>query len=189
MRGDEASTDLERRRLVSYFDLKTNEVNSFDGRFYRFTTIAGPIELVRFSDSRAGSAGRYGRFWLYGSEVVEMLQSASAGFHLIKQISKRWAICDDWGDKQLAWKMVIPRGMNIPAAWGRAKFQPKVSTKSQGQPVIGTNGQIREWRETVRSYPGGSLQIIIPVTDENGRINCSLAGLIKGPQYSQTLNF
>ena len=174
---------------MSYFDLKADEVNSFDGRFYRFTTIAGPIELVRFSDSRAGLAGQYGRFWLYKSEVIEMMRSGSAGFHLIKQISKRWAICDDWGDKQLAWTMVVPKGLNVPAAWGRAKFQPKVSAASQGNRVKGPDGQSRDWRETVRSYPGGSLQLVMPVKDDNGRINPFLASLIKGPQNSQALKF
>jgi hypothetical protein len=177
------------RIIVTYFDLRADEVNSFDGRFYRFTTITGPIELFRFSDSKVGTAGKNGRFWLYGNEVVEIIQAGAAGLHLIKQISKRWAICDDWGDKQLAWKMVVPRGMNVPAACGRAKFQPKVSAKSQGKPITEANGQAKEWRETVRSYTGGSLQLVIPVTDENGRVNVALAGLIKGPQCSEALKF
>jgi hypothetical protein len=174
---------------VTYFDLKTDEVNSFDGRFYRFTTIAGPIELVRFSDSKGGSAGRFGRFWLYGSEVAEMQHSGATGLHLIKQVSKRWAICDDWGDKQLVWRMLVPRGMSVPAAWGRAKFQPKVSMKAQGRTITAPNGQATQWRETVRSYAGGSLQLIIPVVDENGRVNPYLAGLIRGPQHSLALSY
>lgn len=173
---------------MQYFDLKPHEVASFDGSFYRFTTISGPIELVRFSDSKAGEAGKYGRYWLYGSEVAEMMQAGGGGFRIIKQISKRWAICDDWGDKQLAWRMVVPRGMAVPAVWGRAKFQPKISVESQGKPMMGANGQPARRRETVRSYAGGSLQLVIPVTDENGRINTSLANLIRGPQSSLKLS-
>ena len=167
---------------MAHFDLKSAEVASFDGSFYRYTTIPGPIELVRFSDSKVGEAGKYGRFWLYGSEVAEMLEAGRGGGQLIKQISKRWAICDDWGDKRLLWKMVIPRGMAVPAAWGRAKYQPKVSVAAQGRSIAGANGQTTQWRETVRSYAGGSLQLIIPVTDENGIINRMLAALIRGPQ-------
>jgi hypothetical protein len=177
-----------RRETVTYFDLKGDEMNSFDGRFYRFATITGPIELVRFSDSKVGAAGKFGRFWLYGSEVAEMLQLGTTGLHLIKQVSKRWAICDDWGDKQLVWRMIVPKGMSVPAAWGRAKFQPKVSMNSQGKTVTGPTGQTTQWRETVRSYAGGSLQLVIPVVDENGRVNPYLAGLIKGPQHSLRLS-
>lgn len=177
---------------MPHFDLHANEVNSFDGRFYRFSTITGPIDLVRFSDSRRGLDGRYGRYWLYGSELAEILKFGSAGSQLIKQISKRWAICDDWGDKRLAWRMTIPKGVSVPAAFGRAKFQPKVSVESQQKAKRerikdNPNQQIARWRETVRSYAGGSMQLVIPVVDENGRPDPYLTGLISGPENTMTL--
>lgn len=157
---------------MRHFDLSREEVASFDGKFYRFTEIEGPIRLVRFSDSGRGERGKFGRFWLYGSEVAEILQAGPDGFRLVKEISQRWAICDDWGDKQLAWVMNVPPRQAVPAIWGRAKAQPKVSVK----------GQEAGGRQTVRSYAGGSLQLIVPVTDENGAIDLQLASLIRGPE-------
>ncbi len=135
------------------FDLKAEEVKSFEGQFYRFTQINGPITLVRFSHSGSGERGRLGRFWLYGDEVKEILVAGLGGLRTIKEISQRWAICDDWGDKMLMSLMDIPPGEEIPAAWGRTAFQPKVKQASV--------------RPTGRSYAGGSLQLIIPIIDTN----------------------
>lgn len=157
---------------MAYFDLTTEEVASFDGKLYRFTEIEGPIRLVRFSDSGRGANGRLGRFWLYGAELSEMLSAGPSGKALVKEISQRWAICDDWGDKGLLWFMDVPRGQSVPAAWGAAKFQPKVSAKTQS-----SGG-----RQTRHSYEGGSLQLIVPVTDTDRRVNVFLESLINGPE-------
>ncbi|MGH1558812.1 hypothetical protein ACRAWD_16195 [Caulobacter segnis] len=110
---------------------------------------------MRFSDSGRGANGRLGRFWLYGSEVAEILSAGPSGKHLVKEVSQRWAVCDDWGDKGLVWFMDVPRGQAVPACWGATKFQPKVSAATQD----------RGGRQTRRSYEGGSIQLVIPVTD------------------------
>jgi hypothetical protein len=169
------------------FDVTREEVRSFDGQFYRFTTISGPIRLIRFSDSGRGAQGRLGRYWLYGSELVDILRMAPSIHALVKEISQRWAICDDWGDKRLMWWMDVPAGQAVPAAWGRAKFQPKVSETAQGTTRTATDGTRVTWRETCRSYPGGSLQLLIPVVDTDQRVNAFLASLVRGPVSTDTV--
>ena len=149
----------------SAFDITPDEVGSFDGGFYRPTVIKGPITLARFSDSGRGDSGRYGRFWLYGDYVRELMETGHSALALIKQISQQWAICDDWGDKRLLTLMDIPPGGFVPAMWGRAKFQPKVS--------------VRGPRETHHSYEGGGLQLIIPVIDTDKSLDVRIAGYIK----------
>ena len=126
--------------------------------------IKGPITLARFSDTARGDAGRYGRFWLYGDYVRELLEAQYSNLALIKQISQHWAICDDWGDKGLLSLMDIPPGGAVPAVWGAAKFQPKVFDAAK--------------RETTHSYEGGALQLIIPVVDTDRNRNPAMAGLI-----------
>ena len=153
------------------FDISVQEAQSFEGGFFRFTEIAGPIRLVRFSDSGRGEFGKLGRFWLSGSEVAEILSAGPSGKHLVKEVSQRWAVCDDWGDKGLVWRMDVPRGHSVPACWGATKFQPKVSGAEQD----------RGGRQTRRSYAGGSIQLIIPVTDTDRRKNDFLVSLISGP--------
>lgn len=153
------------------FDISVDEAASFDGGLFRFTEIQGPIRLARFSDSGRGAAGRLGRFWFYGSELSELLSSGPSGAALVKEVSQRWAICDDWGDKSLMWWMDVPRGMSVPACWGAAKFQPKVSAATQD-----AGGRV-----TRRSYAGGSLQLIVPVSDTDRRPDPFLASLISGP--------
>jgi hypothetical protein len=78
----------------------------------RHTVLDGPLRLVRFTDSSRGHKAAYGRkdpktglyasYWMYASEVEELLESVSAGgpygLKTIREVSVRWAICDDWGD-------------------------------------------------------------------------------------------
>jgi hypothetical protein len=156
---------------LSPFDISVQEARSFEGGFFRFTEITGPIRLVRFSDSGRGAAGRFGRFWLYGSEVSEILSAGPSGKRLVKEVSQRWAVCDDWGDKGLVWLMDVPSHHAVQACWGATKFQPKVSGAEQD----------RGGRQTRRSYAGGSIQLIIPVTDNERQANPFLLSLIKGP--------
>lgn len=147
------------------FDITLDEVNSFEGKFYRPTWINGPITLMRFSDSGRGEQGRLGRFWMYGDYVHDLLDSGGhSALRLIGDISKAWAICDDWGDKQLLTLMDVSPTASVPAMWGRAKFQPKVSSRGQ--------------RDTNRSYEGGALQLVIPVIDTNRQPNLGVIGMI-----------
>ncbi len=171
---------------MSVFDISPEEVRSFEGGFYRFTEIPlslEPIRLVRLSDSRAGKNGYLGRYWFYGSEFAEILATGPSWKSLIKEVSQRWAICDDWGDKANAWFMDIPKGQRVPAAWGRTQFQPKISAKTQD-----SGG-----RRTRHSYAGGSLQIIIPIVDTDHRENPTrppnayLASLVTGPYSTDIL--
>jgi hypothetical protein len=147
------------------FDITQDEIRSFLNGFYRPTHINGPNTLARFSDSGRGDRGRYGRFWLYGDYVRELLGAGHSYLSLIKQISQQWAICDDWGDRGLLTLMDIPLGVSVPAMWGSSKFQPKVFDQSK--------------RSTAHSYEGGGLQLIIPVVDTDGQINRMIAGLIQ----------
>lgn len=155
------------------FDITADEVRSFDGAFYRPTVIKGPITLARFSDSRRGEAGRYGRFWLYGDYVRELVEAGLSALGLIKEISQQWAISDDWGDKGLLTLMDIPPGGVVPAIWGRAKFQPKVSSRGP--------------RETGRSYEGGALQLVIPVIDTDRRLDPRIAAYIQRKVLTQEI--
>ena len=146
------------------FDLKREEAASFEGGFYRPTHINGPITLARFSGSKWGDGGRYGRFWLYGDYLLDIIASGQSLPAIIKAISQNWAVCDDWSDKQLLTLMDIPPGCFVPAVWGRAKFQPKVSDSTV--------------RETSHSYTGGALQLVIPVVDTDRRRNSAIAAYI-----------
>ena len=130
---------------MSPFDLTPNEVRSFQSSFFRFTQIDGPIKLVRFGDTTRAKSGGIGRFWLYGSEMSQILSSHPSCKTLIRNASKRWAICDDWGDMGVVWFMDVPAGHGVPAAWGATQFQPRISTQ----------GQMRGLRQTARSYEGG----------------------------------
>src|SRR5262245_7352316 len=106
------------------FHITDEEIRSFEAGFYRPTTIKGPITLARFSDSGKGDRGRYGRFWLYGDYVRELIAAGHSSLSVIKQISQQWAICDDWGDKGLLTLMDVPPNVTVPAIFGKAKFQP-----------------------------------------------------------------
>jgi hypothetical protein len=76
-----------------------------------------------------------GAFWMYASEVQEILQGvangAPYGLRFIREVSRRWAVCDDWEDLQRIWVMSIPAGCTLHSYFGFAKFQPKTSTDTQ----------------------------------------------------------
>lgn len=104
-----------------------------------------------------------GSFWMYASEVEEILHGVGGrgpyGLRLIRALSERWAICDDWGDLQRAWIMNIPRDTGLHAYFGFAKFQPKVSLSTQR----GTG------RKTTSYYAGGSLQLVLRIGEREQR--------------------
>lgn len=134
---------------MAFFDLGEQEERSFLS-VVRHTVLEGPIKLVRFSDSGRGMSGAYGKYWMYGSEIKEAM-TANQGKRLVREISRRWAVSDDWGDLELAWLMSIPPGKTLNAYWGFAKFQPKISI----------SGQQKLGKSTQKSYEGGSIQLVI----------------------------
>jgi hypothetical protein len=162
---------------MPFFDPSVEEERSFLS-VLRHTVLEGPLRLVRFSDSSRGHEAAYGRrdqktglyasYWMYASEVEELLESASStgpyGLKAIREISKRWAICDDWGDLGRTWVMTIPSGSTLNAYFGFAKFQPKISDRKQKQ----------SGRHTTNSYPGGSMQLVL-------RLDAQECGWITGP--------
>ena len=154
---------------MPFFDPTEQEERSFMS-LLRHTVLAGPLRLVRFTDSSRGHEAPYGRkdpktglwssYWMYASEVEDLLELVSSGgpygLKTIREISAKWAICDDWGDLGRTWVMVIPPGSTLNAYFGFAKFQPKISALKQK-----TSG-----RSTVNSYPGGSIQLVVRLDDE-----------------------
>ena len=162
---------------MPFFDPSEEEERSFLS-VLRHSVLEGPLRLVRFTDTSLGHTAAYGRkdpktglyrsYWMYASEVEEMLESLPTGgpfgLKALQDISSRWAICDDWGDLGRAWIMTIPPGGRLNVYFGFAKFQPKISMKTQR-----ATGRI-----TINSYPGGSLQLITRL----GKHECSW---ISGP--------
>jgi len=156
-------------KLMPFFDLDEQEEMSFLC-VVRHTVLEGPLRLVRFTDSERGYEAAYGRkseksglyhsYWMYASEVQEILcgvaTSGPYGKQFISEISKRWAICDDWGDLGRAWIMSIPMYKTLNAYFGFAKFQPKISTPTQQ-----ATGRV-----TKNSYPGGSMQFVTRIGEE-----------------------
>lgn len=152
-----------------YFDLTDDEVSSFLAQ-PRFTSISGAMRFVRFTDSDRGHAaalgtldsrsGVYHSYWMYADEVEEVLNQISGsgpyGLQLIKEISDRWAVSDDWGDLQRAWVLTVPDGKQVDGYCGQAKFQPKISVEAQQ----------RTGRETNNSYRGGSMQFVLGLSAE-----------------------
>lgn len=148
---------------MPYFDLDEQEERSFLG-LVRHTVLEGPLKLVRFTDSTRGHEAAYGRqnkktglhhsYWMYASEVEEILRAVVSagpyGIGVMREISERWAICDDWGDLGRIWTMKIPAGRTLNAYFGMAKFQPKISAVTQK-----ATGRI-----TTNSYAGGSVQFV-----------------------------
>ena len=151
----------------------------------RHTVLEGPLRLVRFTDSSRGHKAAYGRkdpktglyasYWMYASEVEELLESLSAGgpygLKTIREVSVRWAICDDWGDLERTWVMDIPPGRTLNAYFGFAKFQPRISASTQKH----------SGRQTTNSYRGGSLQLVLRLDEE-------ACGWISGPMRTQNLS-
>ena len=152
-----------------YFDLTDQEVSSFLAG-HRFTSISGAMPFVRFTYSSRGHSAALGTpdsrsgichgYWMYADEVEEILNQVSSsgpyGLRLIKEISERWAVCDDWGDLQRAWVLNVPEGKQVDGYVGQAKFQPKISHE----------GQQRTARTTDNSYAGGSVQFVLGLSAE-----------------------
>lgn len=155
---------------MPFFDPLEEEERSFLS-VLRHSVLEGPLCLMRFTDSsRRDHTAAYGRhdlrtglyrsYWMYAAEVEEILQSVSTrgpfGLRVIREISDRWAICDDWGDLGRAWVMTLPPGGKLNVYFGFAKFQPKISIAKQQQ----TN------RTTTSSYAGGSLQLVTRLSEQ-----------------------
>jgi len=149
---------------MPFFDPTDEEKSSFLS-VLRHTVLEGPLHLVRFTSVSGGYEAAYGRkdkktglycsYWMYASELEELLNGVSSsgpyGLGVIKEASSRWAICDDWSDMSRVWVMSIPKGRALNAYFGFARFQPKVSRKTQEA----------TGRKTNNSYPGGSLQLVV----------------------------
>ena len=146
---------------MSYFDLNNEERRSFLGAAPKFVSIDGPIHLVRFMDTERVNENRRqamsGRYWMYGSEVEEVLETG--GIPLVRAISERWAICDDWGDCARVAVLQVGDGRHVDAWFGFAKFQPRISVKAQRA----------TGRTTQESYGGGSLQLLLNITEQELR--------------------
>ena len=71
----------------------------------------------------------------------------------IREVSQRWAVCDDWGDLQRIWVMRIPAQGTLHAYFGFAKFQPKTSRQAEQR-----HGQV-----VTNFYEGGSIQLVTRV--------------------------
>ena len=129
---------------MPFFDLDEQEERSFLS-VVRHTVLEGRLQLVRFTGSTRGHEAAYGTldektglhksFWMYASEVAELLgqlsRSGPFGVKAIREVSRRWAICDDWGDLARSWIMTIPGSETLNAYFGFAKFQPTISTEGQ----------------------------------------------------------
>lgn len=146
---------------MSFFALSDQERRSFLGAAPKFVTVDGPIRLVRFVDSERVSLNRRqamsGRYWMYGSEIEEILEAG--GVPLIREISERWALCDDWGDCSRVVILEVASGTHVEAWFGFAKFQPRISVKAQKS----------TGRTTRESYGGGSLQLILNIGEQEFR--------------------
>jgi hypothetical protein len=154
---------------VAFFDLNEQEERSFLS-VVRHTVLEGPLRLARFVDSSRGVEGAYGKlnertglhhsYWMYASEVSEILTGAGTsgpfGLKVISEVSRRWALCDDWGDVGRLWVMSIPAGATLNAYFGFAKFQPKISVAKQKELKI----------KTINSYPGGAIQLVARISDQ-----------------------
>lgn len=162
---------------MPFFDPSEQERRSFMS-VLRHTVLEGPLRLVRFTDSSRGHTaafgredrknGLYGSYWMYATEIQELLGLVARGhpygLALLREISRRWAICDDWGDLGRTWVMDIPPHGRLNAYFGFAKFQPAISTAHQKKHHV-------ECHET---YPGGSLQLVV-------RLDKQACGWISGP--------
>ncbi|WHQ68591.1 hypothetical protein [Methylorubrum extorquens] len=172
------------------FDITHEELRSFAMGFYRFSLVEGPMRFVRFSDSARGEEGKFGRFWMHASDVEALLARLATGRELIDRVSDGWAICDDWGDKACMWVMTLPAKVRIPAAIGKAHFQPTISkdTQRKQKDLAKWNASDEPvyWLVTDRSYAGGGLQYVIPVRATDRQINKDIAALI-GPQLATAM--
>ena len=155
---------------MCYFELSDQEQASFLG-LCRHTVLEGPLSLVRFTDSQRGHAAAPGHFdhrtgiyrahWMYAHEVAELLDAAAGtgtdhgpgpyGLKMVKQVSGRFAVCDDWSNLQRVWALNIPPGQTVHAYFGKAKFQPRASAKAQAASGLATD----------KSYAGGGVQLVL----------------------------
>ncbi len=170
--------------MPTFFNPTPEEMKSFNS-VLRHTLLEGPLRLVRFTDSTRGHQASFGpvdpkcglhrSYWMYCSELEEILETSAVdgpyGLRLIREVSQRWAISDDWGDLGRTYVMNIPTNGALHAYFGFAKFQPKISQATQN----------RTGRTTVNSYPGGSLQIVT-------RIGENEKNWIKGPLRTRDLS-
>lgn len=152
-----------------HFDLRDTEAASFLGSS-RFTSVNGPCGLVRFTDASRGHEAACGNldrrcgihrsYWLYADDILDLLDEVSGpgpyGLKIIREVSERWAICDDWGDLHRAWVMNIPQNEKIDGYCGFAKFQPRTSTAEQR----------RSGKTSEGSYPGSRMQFVLGLTDK-----------------------
>lgn len=143
---------------MAYFYLSSNEQRSFLS-VARHTLLEGPLKLVRFSDSQRveSELARSGNFWMYASQVGEILSGASGagpgGLRFIQEIKQNWAICEDWSDLSRMWMMNIPAGATLNAYMGFAKFQPALSSRYQEWTKLNTDQVLK----------GGAMQIVTRV--------------------------
>ena len=161
--------------IMGFFDLGVQEEASFLTTV-RHTVLEGPLTVVRFSDSNRHEQGAYGKYWMYGSEVLEALAQRTID-RLIRDVRRRWAISNDWGDLRNCWVLRLPQGAELNAYWGFTKPQSRVSeeaAKSLAQP-------------TTKCYAGGSIQLILSIGPrERGYITgpfstlCLTSAMIEG---------
>jgi hypothetical protein len=93
---------------MGFFDLGEQEERSFLS-VVRHTVLDGPIALVRFSSSTIQEYGAFGKYWMYGAEVLEALENRQVN-RLIREIRHRWAISNDWGDLEFC---TYPRAASL----------------------------------------------------------------------------
>ncbi|MFM0202575.1 hypothetical protein PQR53_22170 [Paraburkholderia fungorum] len=139
---------------MGFFDLGEQEERSFLS-VVRHTVLDGPITLVRFSSSTIQEYGAFGKYWMYGSEILEALENRQVD-RLIREIRHRWAISNDWGDLENSWVLHLPEGRQLNAYWGFAKFQPRISAAAARKSV----------QPGTKSYPGGSIQLVLSIGPE-----------------------
>lgn len=139
---------------MGFFDIGEQEERSFLS-VVRHTVLEGPLTLVRFSDSSKQEQGAFGRYWMYGSEVLDAL-AKHQGDRVIREIRQRWAVSNDWGNLEMAWVMKLPNSHALNAYWGFAKFQPRISVAKQ-------KGMVQP---SAKSYPGGSIQLVLSIGPE-----------------------
>ncbi|QSN64211.1 hypothetical protein [Caballeronia sp. M1242] len=153
---------------MGFFDLSVREEGSFLPAI-RHTVLEGPLTLVRFSDSSRHEQGAYGKYWMYGSEILEALAQRTID-RLIRDVRRRWAISNDWGDLRNCWVLRLPEGASLNAYWGFTKPQPRVSKEAAANLV----------QPTTKFYAGGSIQLILSIGPRE-------RGYISGPFVTLSL--
>jgi hypothetical protein len=155
-------------QTMPYFELDKQETDSFRADC-KHIVLYGPMALVRFTDSEAGHESASGKevdpkwgvrktYWMDVSAVEELLEDVSGprpfGLAVVREVSKRWAVSDDWGNLQRVWVINIPAGKSVEAYVGTAMFQPTISHKKQAD----------SRRYATSYYHGGERQYILGLT-------------------------